>query len=135
MAQATGINFVIKVEVAGVETIVAGQRGATLNRSADTTDRTTKDTNGWKAFGQSFKEWSIEGEGLLAEGDAGWKFLEDAFESGETVAVSMVTEAGNKYEGEVIITDLPIEAPYDDEATYSFTFQGTGALAKVDATP
>lgn len=135
MAQATGINFVIKVEVAGVETIVAGQRGATLNRSADTTDRTTKDTNGWKAFGQSFKEWSIEGEGLLVEGDAGWKFLEDAFESGETVAVSMLTEAGNKYEGEVIITDLPIEAPYDDEATYSFTFQGTGALAKVDATP
>lgn len=135
MAKSTGIDFIISVEIGGVMTKVAGQRGGTLNRSAETTDRTTKDTEGWKAFGQSFKEWSIEADGLLIESDAGWVALEDAFNTGAEVKVELLTQAGNKYKGTAIITDLPIEAPYDDEATYSVTFQGNGALVKTDATP
>lgn len=133
MGQSTGINFIVKMEIAGVSTVIAGQRGATLNRSADTTDRTTKDTEGWKDFGQSFKEWSIDADGLLIESDAGFKALEAAFNDSERVTIELFTAAGNRYYGEAIVQDLPLEAPYDDEATYSVSFQGCGKLNKEDA--
>lgn len=133
MAKSTGISFVIKMEIDGVLTQIGGQRGATFNRSAETTDRTTKDTQGYKVYGQSFKEWSIEADGLLIESDAGWAALEEAFETGADVEVEFVTASGAKYQGSCIITDLPVEAPYDDEATYSVTLQGNGAYTKVAA--
>lgn len=131
----TGIDFVVSIDVAGVPTRVAGQRGATLNRSVETTDRTTKDSDGNKEFGVSFSEWSIEADGLLVESNAALMALEDAFNEKEAIEIELITFAGNKYQGMAFITDLPIEAPHDDEATYSVTFQGTGALTKVPATP
>lgn len=131
----TGADFVVMMDVAGVPTRVAGQRGATLNRSYETTDRTTKDSNGNKEFGVSLSEWSIEADGLLVESNAALMALEDIMSSREPVQIELITAAGNKYQGMAFITDLPIEAPHDDEATYSVTFQGTGALTKVPATP
>ena len=37
------------------------------------------------------------------------------------------------YKGKAIITDFPIDAPYDDAATYSLTLQGTGELSAVSS--
>ena len=133
--QSTGINFYVSMDVDGVQVKIGGQRGATLNRSADTTDRTTKDTEGWKSNGQSFKEWSIEADGLLIESDAGFLALEDAFDEGLEVDVELITASGSRYYGKAIVTDLPIEAPHDDEATYSVTFLGQGKLNKGTVTP
>ncbi len=119
-----GINFLI---YAG-ETKIAGQRGGTLNQSADTIETTNKDSNGWKEFVASFKEWSIDADGLMPVDDAGYKACKDAFLSGEELTVNLKDEAGKGFTGKVLITDFPIEVPYDDAATYSVTFQGTGAL-------
>ena len=45
--------------------------------------------------------------------------------------VRFETAAGNKYEGTALITDFPIEAPYNDIATYSITLTGDRAYTKV----
>ncbi|WP_141431903.1 phage major tail protein, TP901-1 family [Bacillus sp. 03113] len=131
---AKGVNFLIYIEdkvTPGTYIKVAGQRGGTINRSYDTIDITTKDGDGWMDEDYSFGSWSIEGDGLLVESDAGFLALEDAFESTEFVKVRFQTAAGNKYEGNALITDFPVEAPYDDSATYSITLNGKGKYTKV----
>ena len=133
----TGVDFVIQVNT-GTEatpswTTVAGQRGATLNRSTDVVDTTSKDSNGWEENTPSIRHWSIDFDGLLVENDAAFVELENAYMNNEQVHVQMVTAAGNKFEGTATLTDFPIEAPHDGEATYSGTLQGSGALTKVSA--
>lgn len=133
----SGVNFLVYVNM-GDEPIVqyaaiAGQRGATLNRSMDTIDTTSKDSEGFKENEAGFIEWSIDFDGLLIEDDAGYMKLEEVFLARKKVKVRFETAAGNKYEGHAILTDFPIEGPYDGEATYSGTLTGTGKYTKVDA--
>ncbi|AOY76918.1 phage tail tube protein [Clostridium formicaceticum] len=123
------IDFVVKIN----DKIIGGQRGATLNRGAETIDTTTKDSQGWQENEISFKNWSIDADGLLIEDDVAYGDLEEAFMSDEKVQVEFVSGTGNKYGGRAIITDFPIESPYDDNATYSVTFLGDGSLSKVGA--
>lgn len=134
---ARGVDFLIYVntgtEGSPVWTLVAGQRGGTLNREAETLDMTSKDNFGWTDADYGNLSWSIEGDGLLVENDAGYLHLENAFMNKSVVMVRFETAAGNKYEGDAIITSFPIEAPYDDNATYSITLTGKGALTKVGA--
>lgn len=112
-----------------VYTTVAGQKGATLNQSRETLEATTKD-NDYKEFLAGYGEWSIEAEGLLQLEDEGFSKLEEAFNSGELVQVQFAMPSGDIYEGMAVITDLPIEAPYDDLVSYSCTLQGSGQLVK-----
>ncbi|WP_034328678.1 phage major tail protein, TP901-1 family [Alkaliphilus transvaalensis] len=126
---AKGVDFIIKVG----DKVLGGQRGGTLNRTAEMIDTTTKSSAGWKENEASYKEWSIASDGLLVETDEAFTLLETAYMNGEKVMVELSTAAGNKYSGEALITDFPIEAPYDDSATYSVTLQGTGPLTKTVA--
>lgn len=133
---AKGVNFIVQVNTGTAETpewtVVGGQRNATLNRSADTIDVTTKSSNGWRENESSIKDWSIDADGLLIEDDAGYAALETVYMAGNKVQIQLQTAAKNKYSGQAIITDFPIEAPYDDSATYSVSFTGDGALTKTD---
>lgn len=46
--------------------VLAGQRNATLNRSAESIDATSKDTEGfWTESLQDFKSWSIDADGAF----------------------------------------------------------------------
>lgn len=110
---------------------VAGQKNATLNRSVGTMDITSKDAGGWMdAIAAPFKEWSIEADGLFVIDDDGYGALEDAFMNGTKVMVEIKSASDFYYRGEALVTDLPIEANYDDVSTYSVTLQGCGALLK-----
>lgn len=129
-----GINFLVMVNTgtaeAPVYTKVAGQRGASLSRDAETMDTTSKDTDGWNESIAGFKSWSIEADGLFTENDEGYLALETAYMNGDTVLINLTTPSGGKYEGNAIITSFPLEASYDDVATYELSFTGTGELTK-----
>lgn len=129
------VDFLIYVNT-GTEQIptyvkVAGQRGGTFNRSKDMLDATSKDSGSMKNNEYGLGEWTIEGDGLLIEDDAGYLALEDAFDLDKKVLVRWSTAAGNKYEGSALINELSNEAPYDDLATYSVSLTGDGDYAKV----
>lgn len=136
MAEIKGLDVLINVNTGTAEvpefTKVAGQRGATLSRSVDTLETTSKNTEGFKDFEYSFKEWSIEADGLLVDGDEAFNALEEAFMNSEKVLVQMAFPSGKQYKGLAVISEIPIEAPYDDMATYSVTLQGAGKLEKLD---
>lgn len=131
MANIKGLDVLVSVEtgVPGTFTTVGGQRGATLNRSAETIDVTNKVGDGWKESVTGFKEWSMDCDGLYVVDDAAFTALETAFLAGTAVNIKISNGSDINYSGEAVITDFPIEAPYDDVATYSVSFTGTGALA------
>lgn len=136
MAGASGVDFIVQVNtgtpVSPVWTTVGGQRNATLNRSMDEEDRTTKDSSGWHEGEPSIRHWSIDFDALLLESDAGYAELEDAYNNKEKVHVRVRTPAGNTYTGYAILTDLTMEGPME-EATISGTLTGSGALTKAAA--
>ena len=127
-----GLNVIISVKKGGAYKVVGGQRNATLNRGSETLDVSNKAKGGaWKEFIAGAKEWSVDGDGILIDGDEAFGLLEDAYLSGELVEVKIGDDSGWGFQGNAIITDFPVEAPYDDALSYSMTLQGTGALSKV----
>lgn len=127
-----GIDFVIKVEIDGTEKVIGGQRGCTLNRSSETLDVTSKDSAGWQENLSGLKNWGVDTDGLVVKDDTALDYLETCFMEGNELPVIVSTPLGKNYKGNVIITDFPIEAPYDDAATYSLSFVGSGKLEKVN---
>ncbi|MDT2277695.1 phage major tail protein, TP901-1 family [Paenibacillus larvae] len=112
------------------------QRSATISRSAETIDATSKDTEGyWKESLQGFKEWSIDADGVFVESDQAYKELEDAWLNSENVKIYIELPSGRRYAGEATITDASLEMPYDDLVTYSLSFQGSGALQMIETIP
>jgi len=117
---------------------ISGQQGLTINRSADSIEITSKDTaGGWKGKIAGMKEWSIDNDGLYVPDDESHTLLSTYFDNSEPVCIKVVnnkTKAG-MFGGLAVITDYPIEAPYDDAVTYSLTLEGMGALTDLLANP
>jgi len=135
MSKFKGIDFVLKVNTGTIDipvySILGGQRGATLNRSVDTIEVTTKHSNNWKEFLPSIGEWSIDADGLVVDSDVAFNELERCFMDRANLLIELTTPGGKTYKGTVIITDFPIELPYDDAVTYSAKLNGTGELTAV----
>lgn len=117
---------------------ISGQQGLTINRSADSIEITSKDTDGgWKSKISGMKEWSIDNDGLYVPNDESHRVLSQAFENGDPVCLKVVngkTKVG-MFCGLAVITDYPLEAPYDDAVTYSLTFEGMGKLVDLLLNP
>lgn len=110
---------------------IGGQQSLTINRSADTIEITSKDTDGgWKSYIAGTKEWSIDTDGIYVKDDASHAILSNAFDKGDPVCIKVYDAKAKKgmFGGLAVITDYPIEAPYDDSVTYSLTFSGMGKL-------
>lgn len=110
---------------------VAGQQGLTINRSKDSIEVTAKDTKGgYKSYIGGMKEWSIDNDGLYVGDDESHKTLSKAFDEDELVCLKVINQKTEKalFGGLAMISDYPIEAPYDDAVTYSITLQGNGPL-------
>lgn len=130
----SGMKVKLYIKSATTGQILAGQRNATLNRSAETIDATSKDTEGfWTESLQGFKSFSIDADGAFVQDDAAYGILETAFVNSENVDVYIEMPSGTKYEGNCTITDFSLEFPYDDLTTYSISLQGSGALLVVPA--
>lgn len=131
-----GTMVLIEVQdAAGVWSKVAAQRGGTLNRSAETLDTTNKEGFGWADNEQGQKSWSIDCDGLFVEDNEGFQALNAAWVNADCVRVRVKFPSGLAYVGQAILTDFPIEMPYDDAVTYSLTFNGKGALEEEQGAP
>lgn len=117
---------------------IKGQQGLTINRSADSIEITSKDTeDDWKSKIAGMKEWSIDTDGLYYVSDTSHTALSTAFENGEPVCVKVVNKKSKKgmFAGFAVITDYPLEAPHDDAVTFSITLEGQGKLVDLTANP
>ena len=114
---------------------IAGQQSLKLNRSADSIEVTTKDTgDGWKAYIAGSKEWSIDTDGLYISTDASMQALSTAFDNGDPVCIKVYNKK-SMFGGLAVITDFPLDAPYDDSMTYSISLKGQGKLVDLSSNP
>lgn len=115
---------------------IEGQQSLTINRSADTIEVTSKDTEGgWKSSIAGMKEWSIDNGGVYVKNGNAHKALSDAFEKSNPVCIKVYDQKAGKglFGGLACITEYNLEAPYDDAMTYSVSLQGMGALVDLTA--
>lgn len=138
MAKIAGCDVLVKVAKGGASgaaptayTVVGGQTGAKINRSADTIDVTDKTNNGYKEYMAGLKEWSVEFDGFIVTSDAGITLLDDCFEKREQVYLEIVM-GNRKYTGSGYITDYPIEFPLDSAVSYSLTVSGASPLVAAE---
>ncbi len=128
-----GKDYLLSINTGTVETpvwtLIGGQRGSSLSRSADSIDTSHKTSGGWKSSKAGLRGWSIDLDGLVMINDDGVDALETAFSTG--IEVHLKFEYPNKQyrSGWASITDLSIETPHDGEASLSGTLEGNGPLS------
>ncbi len=122
---------------------------ASLSVSMDLRDSTTKSSLGWQENLGGLKSWEISGDAFVdLSGDTvgnsndPWlsnsttdktvkltPSLYDTWAAGVAVKVAFGNSTKSYY-GQGIITSLSIDAGVEENATYSITIQGTGALTE-----
>ena len=123
-----------------------------FSMSSETVETSTKDNGGkWTSKKVKKRSWTSTTENLYAiEGEG--KVFKDLFklwsdgtevevvfalESGYAAKADEVTTGGwtpiasGQYKGKAIITSLEVNAPNEDNATYTATFEGVGPLTEV----
>lgn len=116
---------------------ISGQKGLTINRSADSIEVTSKDTKGgWKSKIAGMKEWSVDNDGFYIPSHDSHKALGTAFQNSDPVCIKIVNGKTKKsmFGGLAYVTDYSLEAPYDDGITYSISLEGNGALVDFSLT-
>ena len=127
-----GKDFLLYVNTGTVAvpvwTVVGGQRGASLSRSAEEIDISHKSSGGWGAKKSGLRSWSIDLDGLVLLSDAGIAALEYAFQTGAEVNIKLEYPDKSYQTGWGSLTDFSTEAPHDGEATLKGTISGNGAI-------
>lgn len=133
----------IVIEMAGNE--IAAATNHTLTINAETSESTTKDDYVenqvvWGSETVTKLTWEATTENMVsvlddnASGKSGYDVLYDAMVTGEPVNLTIKNKGTNnvvktKY-GKAVITNLPLSAPSGDNATFTATFRGVGALSE-----
>jgi len=122
-----GTNLVVLVD--GNPVAHAQSHSITMSESHRNT--TSKDSAGWEEVLEGLRSWSVSGDGLCAfDGTYTVDDLTTLFTGRTAVTVRFTTSTSGDYywTGDARLESLDISAPNEDNATYSFSFKGTGAL-------
>lgn len=113
-------------------------RSCTISDSAETKERMTKEisqTGKWSEKVVSRLRTSISTEGFKFYGDSlGYEQLKAAMYAAEPIVLRYCRrgEESIKYwQGNFVITSLELNAPADDDASYSATFENSGEVTAV----
>jgi predicted secreted protein len=133
MSQTTGIfnGTNLKVYVAG--NVVARATSCELSISSNLRDATTKDSGGDAERLPGLREWSLSTDALYSEdySGAGVDEIFAAIKNGTKLAVKFSSNnvGDHEYAGDAYVTDMSLNAGTEENATYSASFQGTGAIS------
>ena len=112
-------------------TLIAHATEGSISLNLDTRDATTKDSSGTRDLLEGVKSGTISVSALYAD-DAtyGVDELMAAWSGRSTLTVKFSTEVtGDSYwEASAYVTSLEVSAGMEDNATYSATFELTGAI-------
>ena len=108
---------------------------ASLSVTMATRDTSTKDSSGWMEVLEGQKSWTLSGEGLVVYNNSGKATPDDIYGhlSGRTlIYIEFGSESTDEkyYSGTGYFTEFSTDAGMEDNATFSFSFQGTGTLTQ-----
>mgnify|MGYP003646265355 FL=1 len=131
-------------------TLIAYSTSATINMNHSTRSTSSKESGGWEDNMEGMRNWDVSCDALYAWLDpAGSAIsnstLSDMFTAYIATRASFTLTFGStsttgigftKYTGDAWMTSASISAPLEDTATFSVSFQGSGALTQtIDTTP
>mgnify|MGYP003129447110 CR=1 FL=1 len=142
-----GTDLLLKVgDSNSNEVVVAFATSCSLEISMDEIDQTNKDSAGWKQIIGGLRSWSASAEALYQnEAESSktafvdfWDHLGGANQRQKVFVELTITGASsadsNKYyHGEAYVTSLSVNGGTEDQATFSVTLTGSGALTEAAA--
>ena len=130
-------DVVIQVSSDGGVTyeIIGKMDTASLSVSMATRDVSSKDSAGWQEILEGQKSWSLSGSGLVVYSSTGKTTPDEIYtmlNNRTAVLVKFGSTATDEiaYQGSGFFTEFGTDAGFEDNATYSFSFQGSGALTQ-----
>lgn len=131
MAIQNATDIVLSVTTAvGLEAI-AHSTSASLSMNMDLRDSTTKSSAGWQENLGGLKSWEMSGDAFVEINNvAGKADIEELFavwNTGDAISCTFGL-AGMTYTGNALITSISIDAGVEENATYSISLTGSGAL-------
>ena len=132
----------LKVYSSGTTNLVAFAQNCTLNVNHSTREITNKESNGFKEVLEGVRDFSIDVDGAYAWTNAQGADLTDGAD--DLIDTNVLTNRlpvtfmfgdnqttdDNFYSGKGFITSMSLTGGTEDTATYSFTIEGTGTLAR-----
>ena len=114
-------------------TIIGASTSCTVNYTLDNFETTNKDSAHSKSYLPAATGWTMDCEAFYTtdEDPAPDDFMTDVQNRTQLTVEfneAAATSGDYKYSGEAYLTSVSLNAPNEDAATYSLSFQGTGAL-------
>jgi predicted secreted protein len=135
MAASTSVMNSTDVVIIVASEIVGKMTSASLSVSMATRDTSTKESAGWMEVLEGQKSWTLSGEGLVVYNNTGKATPDDIYtylSNRTAVAIEFGSETTDEkyYSGSGFFTEFTTDAGVEDNATFSFSFQGTGVLTQ-----
>lgn len=135
MAIQNATDVVLSITTAtGLEPI-AHCTSASISVNMDLRDSTTKSSEGWQDNLGGLKSWELSGDAFVEVDpatDGSKAYLEELYD--EFVDREAITctfgMTGLTFTGQALITSISIDAGVEENATYSISLTGTGAITK-----
>jgi len=140
---ANGILNGTDLKVYDGTTLIAYSTSGTININHSPRSTSNKDDAGWETAMEGYRSWDVSVDAMYAWLDASGsaisgKTLSELFTSYIATRASLTITFGvtttatedTKYSGTVWLTSASLTAPNEDSATYSASFQGSGALTQ-----
>jgi len=127
-------------------TLVAYSTSATLNVNHSPRSTSNKEDGGWESAMEGYRNWDVSCDAMyawldpagsaisnetLSEIFTGYIHTRASFTL--TFGVTSTTTGDTKYTGTAWLTSASLSAPNEDTATFSVSFQGSGALTQTIA--
>lgn len=115
-------------------TLISFSKSCKLSVTHEPRDTTNKDTNGWKTAAEGNRSWKIDCEGLVDfSATNGVSALFTLMTNRTLVGLSFETSVSGekRWYGNGYITNIDMDAPNQESATFSVSFEGTDTLTEV----
>ena len=134
MAAQKGSAMLLKVDISGTATTVAGLRSTSISMNDEAVDVTTKDSAGLRQLlaGGGVQSFSVSGSGVFtdAESEAAVRTAFDAQRTAGTfVDFDVIIPDFGTFAGPMMIATLEYAGEYNGEITYSLTLESAGTFA------
>ncbi len=132
MAIINATDVVLSITTGGSLQAVAHATSASLSMSMDLRDSTTKSSLGYSESLGGLRSWELSGDAFVEIGSITGADIEELWVLWEARAAIAVKfgASGMEYTGNAFITSISIDAGVEENATYSISLTGTGAIAK-----
>jgi len=134
MAAQKGSAMLLKVDISGTATTVAGLRSTSISMNDEAVDVTTKDSSGVRELlaNGGVQTCSISGSGVFTDA-ASETTLKNAFGGANFANFEVVIPDFGTYKGKFMVSSLEYTGEYNGEATYSVSLESTGAFTFTNA--